>query len=221
MLPSYWRIKISKGIKCPYSDEILIGIDHELLPNFKVGLSYQYNKKSNIVDGALLNPDTGKSFYRPDSGYWVSFTPTVPALDIFPAQKITMYFAKADAPSMFLSLMNIPDAYRKYSGLELTVEKRMSNGWQLGGSVDISKSWGNHQGDYVNIHGLAATGNNANWFVNNDGRLNDDKPLVIKIFGVFNLPFGLMASFFYHYYDGSPWGENRDHHSAHGLGNGQ
>lgn len=205
MLPSYWRQKISEGIKSPYDDQIVVGINHELMPNFRLGLSYQYKKKSNIMDDGLINTANGQFWYNPDSGYWVPFTTTVPALDIFPAQKVTMYFTKAGAPSQFRSMTNLPEAFRKYSGFEITFEKRMSSGWQLGGSITLSKTWGNYGGDYGGAAGAQSAGNNANWFVNGVGRLGEDKPLIMKLYGTFYLPYGLLASFYYNYYNGAPW----------------
>jgi hypothetical protein len=183
-----------------------LGVDRELFTNFKIGVSYQYKKKSNIVDQVLTDGNTGKSWYQPDSGYWVPFTTTVPALEPFPAQQITMYFKTNNAPSRILSLANVPEAYRKYSCLEISFDKRMSHGWQLGGSINWSKTWGNHPGTYGDIVNAGArTANDANWFVNEEGRLSDDRPLVIKLFGTFRLPFRIITSFFYNFYNGTPW----------------
>ena len=205
MLREYWSKLVDKDLKATYDDQISIGIDHELFPNFKVGVSYLYKKRKNIIDDALINFDTGEIWYKPDSGYWVPFTTTVPAIDQFGAATVNMYFMKKNAPEMLRILTNIPEAYRKYSGVDITFDKRFSKGWQLGGSVTFSKTWGNMAGDYGNIWGYSAPGNNANWFVNNDGRQGDDRPLVIKLYGTFNLPYGILSSFYYQYYSGTPW----------------
>ena len=106
----------------------------------------------------------GQSFYKPDSGYWVPFTTTVPKQDQYPAQEVTMYFMKSSAPQPLQMLTNVPDAYRKYSGFDLIFDKRFANGWQLGGSVTVSKTWGTCAGDYGNIWGYSAAGNDANWY---------------------------------------------------------
>ncbi len=71
--------------------------------------------------------------------------------------------------------------------------------------MTYSKTWGNHPGDYGNIFGYAGTGNTANWVVNTEGRLGDNRPLVIKLYGTFNLPYGFVASFYYNHYSGTPW----------------
>jgi len=206
MLRDYWSQLADKNIKGSYDNQLSVGIDHELLPNLKVGINYLYKEKKNMIDDALYDFETGQTWYQPDSGYWVPFTTTIPARDQFPAQTVNMYFMKSNAPEMVKILTNVPEAYRKYSGVDISFQKRYSNGWQLGGSVTISKTWGNFIGDYNNIWGYSLPGNNANWFVNRDGRLPDsDRPLVIKIYGTFNLPLGIMSSFNFNLYSGTPW----------------
>ena len=204
-LRDYWSRLADKNLKATYDDQITFGIDHELFPNFKISLSYLYKKKNNIIDDALYDFNTNKFFYKPDSGYWVPFTTTIPAVAQFPKQTVTMYFMKSSAPQLLNMLTNIPDAYRKYSGLDIVFDKRFAHGWQFGGSVTISKLWGNIAGDYGNIWGYAAPGNNANWYVNQEGRLGEDRPLVIKLYGTFNLPYGILSSFYYNFYNGTPW----------------
>jgi len=205
-LRSYWSKLVDSNAKATYDDQIVAGIDHELFTNFKVSVSYMYKKKNNIIDDALYDFTTNQRFDQPDSGNWVPFTTTVPAVGQFPAQKVTMYFLKTSAPQLLNRLMNIPEAYRKYSGVDFIFDKRFAHGWQLGGSVTLSKTWGNMLGDYGNIWGYAAPGNSANWFVNNDGRLpGEDRNLVMKLFGTFSLPYGLLGSFYYNFYTGAVW----------------
>jgi len=211
MLRENWITGVSQDIKAPFDHQIVVGIDHELFKNFKVGLNYMYKHHKNMVDDALMNLDTGEYWYNPNTSpgnqYWVPFTTTVPAVGTtFPAQTVTMYFMSNDAPSNYImQVTNIPEAFRKYSGLELTFEKRMSDGWQLGGSLNYSKTWGNVAGGYGDIHGYASSGNDANWFVNAGGRTAEDRPIVIKLFGTFDVPFGFLASFYYQAVSGTPW----------------
>lgn len=206
MLREYWSQLVDKDLKGSYDLQVSFGVDHQLLPELKVSVSYLYKEKKNMVDDALYDFETGEYWYHPDDGYWVPFTTTVPAIDQFPAQTVNMYFMKSDAPQMLRVLTNIPEGYRKYSGVDIAFQKRYSKGWQLGGSVTISKTWGNMLGNYDNIWGYGAAGNSANWFVNNDGRMTDaDRPLVAKLYGTFNLPLGIFASFNFNLYSGLPW----------------
>ncbi|HOW86336.1 MAG TPA: carboxypeptidase regulatory-like domain-containing protein [Candidatus Aminicenantes bacterium] len=211
MLRENWITGVAPGIKSPYDNQFSAGIDHELFKSFRVGLSYIYKYKKNIIDDVLYDLDTGRYWYNPATspgdGYWVPFTTTVPAVGTtFPATTVTMYFQSNDSPGNWIErVANVPEAFRKYSGVELTFEKRRANGWQLGGSLNLSKTWGNIQGGYGDIHATTSVGDNANWFVNSGGRTSEDRPVVIKLFGSFDIPLGILASFNYQYASGTPW----------------
>ncbi len=159
-----------------------------------------------MVDDAFYDFETGKYWFHPDDGYWVPFTTTVLTMDQFPAQIVKMHFMKSNVPEMLRELTDIPEAYRKYSGLDIAFQKRYSKGWRLRGSVNISKTWGNPLGYYDNIWGYSAAGKSADWFVNNKGRMTDaDRPLLFKLYGIFNLPPGIFASFNFKLSSGTPW----------------
>lgn len=211
MLRENWRIGIGEGIKAPYDDQIILGIDHQLFKNLRVGLSYIYKEKKNIIDDVPYDIDTGEYWYNPNESpgnkYWVPFTTTVPGVgENFPATEVQMWFLSNDAPANWIyQVQNVPEAFRKYWGIEFTFEKRMADGWQLGGSINYSKTWGNIAGSYNDIHATSGAANDANWFVNNGGRTGEDRPIVIKLFGSFNLPYGILGSFYYQYSSGTPW----------------
>ena len=211
MLRDSWITGVAKGIKSPYDHQLIVGIEHELFKNFKVGLNYMYKHKKNIVDDVLYDLDTGKYWYNPfqspGNQYWVPFSTTVPKVGTdFPATKVNMWFQSNNAPGRWiLQVNNVPEAFRKYSAIEFTFEKRFANGWQLGGSINYSETWGNFQGSYNDIHGYTSAANDANWWVNWGGRTGEDRPMVIKLFGSFNIPYGILASFNYQYSSGTPW----------------
>jgi hypothetical protein len=211
MLRENWLTGVAKNIKAPFDHQVIAGIDHELFKNFKVGLNYIYKVKKNIIDDVLFDLDSGQTWYNPNTSpgnkYWIPFTTTVPAVGSnFPAQTVTMYFMSKDAPANWiLQVANVPEAFRKYSGLEFTFEKRMADGWQLGGSINYSKTWGNIGGTYGDIHATTTIANNANWFVNWGGRTTEDRPIVLKLFGSFDIPFGFLVSFYYQGASGTPW----------------
>jgi len=211
LLRENWITGVGENIKSPYDEQFVVGLDHELFKNFKVSLSYIYKHKKNIIDDVLYDLDSKQCWYNPNEApgnkYWVPFTTTVPAVGSdFPATTVKMWFLSNNAPTNWiLQIRNVPEAFRKYSGFELSFEKRFSEGWQLGGSVNYSKTWGNFQGGYGDIHGYTSAANDANWFVNWGGRTNEDRPLVIKLFGSFNFPYGVLASFNYQFSSGTPW----------------
>jgi hypothetical protein len=47
--------------------------------------------------------------------------------------------------------------------------------------------------------------NNANGWVNGYGQLPQDIPLMIKLYGSFNIPFGFVTSFYFTHFEGTPY----------------
>jgi hypothetical protein len=105
---------------------------------------------------------------------------------------------------MFYRLTNVPEARWKSRSFEIFFNKRMSQGWMLGGSVNFLKSVGNFPIGWSESYswGILA---NPNGFVNGYGELNWSRPLIIKLYGTFVLPYRILFSFFYQHIDGTPW----------------
>jgi len=198
---------INPNIKVPYVNEVTVGIEHELVKNVSVGVRYIHKDRKSVLASVLWDKATDRYWYTHDLApeWWIPFTTTVPATGSFPAQEVTMYFLSNDAPAQFNRLTNIPEGVMKYNSVEASFDKRFSNGWQLGGSVNFTKSTGNYRVGYAS---WASFGNfsSANSFVNSYGELPYSRPLLVKLYGTFSLPYQFMFSFFYLHTDGSPWG---------------
>jgi len=206
MVSDAYLKSIDPNVKVPYVDEFSLGLAHELLKDLKVGVDYIYRRRGNILGRVLWDEKTGRYWYTYEKApdWWIPFRTIVPAYGGFPAKEVTMYFLSNNAPASFYRLTNVPEASWKYQTFEIYFNKRMSNGWQLGGSVNYSKSKGNYP---VKVSSLYSFGvfSNANSFVNAYGELPYSYPLVIKLYGTFQLPYQIMFSFIFQHIDGSPW----------------
>jgi len=212
MTLEYAKKRLDPNTKSPLTDEFTAGIWHELFKNFSLGLNFIYKQKKNILEDALYSPDLDAFWYHIDQPtaqqYWIPFTTTIPGTDKYPAETITFYVRKNSppAPETFYRLTNIPELERKYWAVELIFNKRMSEGWQLGGSVVYSKAYGNLGGWYGDSWGWSGGADTPNYFINAYGRLNTDRPLQIKLYGTVQLPYRVFLSGFYQYMDGGWWG---------------
>jgi hypothetical protein len=206
---NYLRKKIDPNAKAPYYNEIMTSINHELFKDFRVTLQYIYKNKRNAVDDALYDPDTDRYWYTyeraPD--WWVPFTTVVPGIGEFKDQQVTVYFMSKNSPyaAQFTRLTNVPEEKRTSQALELTFDKRYSNGWCLGGSIVWSVTKGLNKEDSMSVGGWTAAYNDANWFVNRYGRTDYDVPLAVKLYGGFELPYGFVTSFYYTHFEGTPF----------------
>lgn len=204
--------EINLDASAPYTDEFTFGIEREMAKDLSVGLTFTYKRKTNIfedVNDFGLGKDLAWQGYRPNSPYWTEFSFNDPGEDgeFGTADDLTSscYARLADAPDIHYFLTNVEGGYRKYSALQLIVNKRMSNRWQLLGSLTWSKSWGNIGGDYGSSYGASATFDNPNSFIYEGGRLDYDRPINIKIQSTVILPFDFVLSGYFNHMSGSPW----------------
>lgn len=191
----------SDDLSAPYWDEFTIGVSQELAKDVGISLDFIYKAGKNLqAQFDLNNPRDGDT--------WVPYTVKDPGRDgtygTGDDADLTVYMQKSGSPGRFRQKQNAPDASKKYWGLDFIFFKRMSAGWQLQGSVTYSKQYGNYSAGYMSNTG--STGwSNPNGFINRWGRLQNDRPIIVKIMGTVLLPLDINASMYYRYFSGSPW----------------
>lgn len=198
---------LDPNLKSPYSDEFVVGIEQELFRNFSAGISYINHKSSRIIEDV-------ESFrgVNPEGEWWVPYTVAEPGWDgefgTSDDGSITVYAVKNGAPGSLLKLQNTPEAKRKYQGVELIFNKRMSNRWQFLGSLTFSKFEGNVGAGYDESAGYGPAGafSSPNWLVNRYGNLSMDRPFQLRLQGSVQLPHDFMLSAYYLHMSGIPWG---------------
>ncbi len=205
--PGYLRSRVDPDLTAPSYHEIVASFSHELFRNFILKAQYLYKRGQDLHGSVLYDRESGRFWYNLDSAreLYVPFTTVVPACDEFPEERVTVYFFSQDSPysNRFFLQTNIPESKREYHGFEMSFNKRFSAGWSLAGSIVLSqhKSFMSSDSPYKR----RVPGGSPNDFVNGYGRDAWDQPLVIKLFGTFDLPFGLMGSFFYSHASGVPF----------------
>ena len=198
-----------ENLKCPYTDEILAGIEHELVKDFKLGFQFLFKRNKNIVEDIDLNNGYDTDATDSVGLIWKPFEFTDPGWDgLFNTdddQKLTVYGLRSDRPIQTWRGTNPAEAKREYWALMLTFDKRMSNKWQLNGSILYSSFKGNAEGTYSPTEGESTMFDNPNTLVNGYGPIWFDRPLQIKIMGTYILPYEIITSAYLRYQSGSPW----------------
>ncbi|HLA76055.1 MAG TPA: TonB-dependent receptor [Vicinamibacteria bacterium] len=114
---------IDPDLKPMQQAEYQIGITHELTSNVVLGARFiRKNLVRTIEDVGIVVPGVGEVYYIANPGEGISLSLNDPGIPGFPTAK------------------------REYTGLELTFQKRVSNGWGLFGSYTYSKLHGNYSG---------------------------------------------------------------------------
>jgi len=146
---------VDSGLSAPKSDELLLGVEHALLPEFVVGLNLTYRKISDILeqerlvfDGSTAACDadfdptacpafaagnltnTGRQHRRSDYEPVVLNQP----LPDGSTRAITWYQLRSGVSTRGGQFLTNGDREQEYKGASLTFNKRLANRWMLRGN---------------------------------------------------------------------------------------
>jgi hypothetical protein len=170
----------------PYSDEMNVGIDHQLFRDFAVSVSYhrrQHRDGLTILDRARpasAYTPVERTYTDPESG-----PQTITVFNLDPALRTLRDRVLTNADSL----------ESNYDGVQFSFNKRMSNRWQLLGGVTLQTHEGfNHSGTFTNP-GNNTDFNNPNYRLNRDnGAVFTDLPWIFTLSGSYQLPYEISLS---------------------------
>ena len=176
------------------TDEVIVGIDHELMANFGVGASYIYRRyddfQETFRDGVLA------SSYAP-----VTFTRACGNTLCDQPSYTGVYYQRATAVPAANTTRNY-ERHDTHHALELTGRKRFSNNWLLNSSFTYNTTKAFYDIDTYNNN--ATTGDPTNYDLVN-GRdssgLNGSRWMA-KVAGMYALPWSMSLSAFYNLREG-------------------
>jgi len=205
-----WKYYID-DLKAPYMHEFILGVDHELAKDFRLGLQFIYKVNKNIVEDVDKNNGYDINHIDEATGLptWLPYDFTDPGFDgewgTDDDQEMTVYGLADYAPTRTYHGVNPPEAKRTYTAVVLTFDKRMSNRWQLQGSILYSAFKGNALPTYSATEGESSLFDNPNVMINSYGRMTYDRPLQIKLMGTVMLPLDIILTGYFQHRSGSAW----------------
>src|SRR5262249_50404838 len=203
--------RIDTNLKAPTTAEFIAGVDHELLPAFAVGVAYTYRKFKNILSelgGASLqtyDPATGALLTSADYNQYTTIVATLPngTQVTAPVYRINPDILNqlGGAPSGLFTY-NRPNYDQTYSGVELTLNKRLADRWMMRGSF-VYQTNTQHTGsgacvDPTNIvsfiSGQECADGNAVGTAGKGGRVFLNAKWQFNVMGLYQLPLGFSAA---------------------------
>jgi hypothetical protein len=163
-------------LKPPYYQEFVFGYSGALSKDITFDAYYQYRNLKNAFE------DTGIGANIYDSN---------------------TYFGSFQAA-------NFPDARRVYRAVTLDVSKRYADRWYADANITYSKLSGNFDEDYgLALFNTSSYLEDEPGFYTNDpnrnGLMRQDRPIIFKLMGTYDLPFGVTLGGFFRYQSGTPW----------------
>ncbi len=123
---------IDSGFSRPYTDEFSAGVDREVMPSTKLGVVFTYRRDTNLQ--VSINPD---------NAYATTLTSAVdPGIDgvVGTGDDGTYGFYARTSAANRTVITNDPNAKEVYKGLEITLNKRLTNRWQMLAGYTFSKN---------------------------------------------------------------------------------
>lgn len=210
------------GFSSPKSLEVLLGLEHEMFPDFAVGGNFIFRRNWNLVWGDELlshGGDPGGRQGYPTHRRGGEFTGASPGGILTPAdyEAVTedgVTFFRLSDPELRGSgvhVQNRPDFSNQYMGFELTARKRLSRNWLLNSSF----TWRDWTQDFECFDGSNPTSSSANCYQDptNVAALDDNwiyqetsgsgksdvwlgSKWQFKIGGMYQFPYGINVSGF-------------------------
>jgi hypothetical protein len=165
---------VDESLKGQYINEFLIGGEYEVRPNLSVGAKFAYRDLGRVIEDFLIIDSGGYFIANPGSGL---------------GRTMTFYdYSTVDAPK----------AERTNTSVEISARKKFSNNWQVLTSYVWSRLEGNYDGLFQNSTGQLDPNINsafdyADFLVNAQGRLSNDRVHQWKLDGSYEVPRGALT----------------------------
>ena len=189
------NIRIDPGFENPYTDQFIMSLEHQLSDRVGVAVSGVFKRSEN------------QSGWRDIGGTYTRVQRTAEG-KTFDLQQLT-----SGAESRIFQLTNPGDLSSTYKGVHFQVNKRLSNRWQGTFGVTLSKSEGTLGSSNARSSPTSSAnstagifGQNPNDYVNSDGLLIGDRPVLIKANVVYQIGWGMTVAANYGFQSGRPWG---------------
>ncbi|MEO8680421.1 MAG: hypothetical protein ABI665_15320, partial [Vicinamibacterales bacterium] len=128
--------QLDPDLKAPKTTSVVVGVDHELMNNLAVTVNYSYTRTSDLFGNftGTITPrvGVGRGDYAPGSG----FTGTLPDGTAFNVPTFIPNTAAITAGGNGFLTTNVPGFHTGYSGVEVSLNKRLSNRWM--GRIGVS-----------------------------------------------------------------------------------
>jgi hypothetical protein len=206
------NLLIDPDLKPAYTDQYMAQVEQQLSRNFGLQVAYAHKRGENY------------SGWTDIAGVYEE-VPYVDSVGRDATGETFMVYKLVSPAAERQYLLTTPGGlYSRYNGMTVQLTRRFSNNWSAVASVVYSKSTGRlpssarataSSGQSSSAGTFGREANGPNDYVNTEGLLVGDRPVVAKLNFVYQLPWGIMAATNLQYQSGKPYAR---HVRVSGLG---
>jgi hypothetical protein len=217
--------RIDGNLKPPKTDEFMVGVDHQILPELVVGLSYTYRNRFDTIWNCPIALDNSANcasssdfaqFNSGEEGFdnqgrSLGFTGPLYYIPALTAGDPRFNAAIAGNYTYGLFETNRPDYETRYNGVELQLNKRLSNRWMAHGSftwsdwkqkvsnvskgcLDPTNQVGSYQGVFEGAQGRGSSCADGDIAYDYNGTTYINAKWAFNISGLYQLPLNFNVS---------------------------
>lgn len=192
------NLTVDSDFRNPRTDQYIFGFEQELTTNLGLQVNYVHKRGEDFGGWQDIRGSYRQVPYIDNVGAEAS------------GQTVQVFQLLTDPTARLYQLTNPDGMFVRYHGLAIQGQKRMTNRWQATGSIVFSKSTGrlgSSRGSPTAAQSSTAGtfGQNPNDFVNTEGRLIGDRPIVAKLQFLYQAPWGITLATNYTHQDGRLW----------------
>ncbi len=213
-LQGFSKTRVQSGTKLPYEDEYVLGWQQLLAPDLSVEIRGIYRDQGRVLEDVQFNTVEAieNYYYGVDANGDGTLNDNITEIP-FPGMGFATFgeYVLANPGDNTGSAFGSPE--RKYKALEIVVQKRLSNNWQLTANYRYSRLRGNYEGLFRNDNGQSDP-NITSLFdfpyspimrgQYQSGPLNTDRPHVLHILGTYFFDNGFEIGGGFHWQSGVP-----------------
>ena len=223
--------RIDSGLTPPKTDEFMAGVDHQILPELVVGVSYTHRRRFDTIWTCPIALDNSASCLS--SSDFMQFNSGEEGFDnqgnslgftgpLYSVAALTEFLANGDPNPLFnpaiasnytygLFQTNRPGYETRYDGVEVQLNKRLSNKWMAHGSftwsdwkqkvksvskgcLDPTNQVGSFQGVFEGIQGRGSSCADGDIAYDYNGTTYINSKWAFNISGLYQLPLNFSVS---------------------------
>ena len=180
------------GLKGQYLDEVVAGVEYELVDDLKLGISYQNRRFGRVIED--VSTDNAQTYVVSNPGEWSAdeerkFQDKIDAEDDPEAKARLERQMRA-----FRGIRIFDKPSRDYDALQLTVSRRFTKKFFMQASYTYSRTKGNYPGLISYDDNIVLPNNSTQYdlielLANKVGPLPQDRPHYIKVDGYYTFDF--------------------------------
>jgi len=188
---------VMPGIKAQYMDEIVAGVEYELLEDLRVGASYQNRQLGRVIED--MSVDGAATYILGNPGSFDDGAKSDLMAQIASEQDPTRKMYLQNRLDMYEKIKGFPTPVRNYNAFEITAAKRFSRNFMVQGSYTYSVLSGNYPGLYSPDNGqldpnITSEFDLIELLANRKGPLPQDRPHMFKLDGYYTFDLGKQGS---------------------------